>query len=377
MDAELLDVIPNINLNNYFNLSNPNEFTSVNNYFNLKFSKLLNTQFIYSPLAITYLTLLFYLGSNGKTKEEIANIFGIDNDIEKIIKLMLNHYKELISEINISNGIFINYDYYNDIKPLYLKLLSKLCGITSCNFIKDNEIIVKKINYWICKSSNNIIKNIISYHDISDTTRLVAINSVCFRSNWKYEFIDIKLDTFTNQENKTFKLDFMNHNLDLYYYENNDLQLVEIPFYHNDLVFGIFLSKNIQNFIETKITMSFDYYIKYLTLRRVKLSIPKFKQRSHYNLQNIFEKLDCKNMFEPTNAEFFNMIQSKEGLHISKFIHDTVIIIDEKGNYEEFIENNIKKINIPVTFNANHTFQYYIRHIPSNIILFHGLYNGS
>ncbi len=81
------------NSNSNTNLSNPNEFTSINNYFNLKLCKNINlNDYIYSPYSISYLTLLIYLGSTETTKDELANLFGINSskDDAKIIADILN-----------------------------------------------------------------------------------------------------------------------------------------------------------------------------------------------------------------------------------------------------------------------------------------------
>ncbi len=369
------------NSNSNTNLSNPNEFTSINNYFNLKLCKNINlNDYIYSPYSISYLTLLLYLGSTETTKDELANLFGINSskDDAKIIPAMLDINRDLISSgmVKIANRFFINHIYFNNLKELFKQLLQKCGGIIACDFINNSTNITININKWITNITNNLINNVINEQDISGMTQLMAINVIYFKSNWLYPFKNVKINKFTNSFKQELSIEMMNQVKEFPYYDNNELQLLEMPYEGGKFSFGIFLPKTDYNL---RVTTNFTQYIQQLINKRLDIYIPKFSQRSRLELKTIFENMDCKRMFQMAIAEFYNMIKDKDGLHISDMIHEAVIIVDEIGTEATAVTSMISQNSTPersIVFRANHTFQYYIRHIPTNTVIFHGVYNG-
>ncbi len=368
--------------NENFNINQPSEFTSINNYFNLKLIKNINkNDYIYSPYSISYLTLLLYLASTETTKEELANLFGINSskDDKDIIESMLNINRELLKSglIKTANCFLINKNYYNNIKKIFLQLLQKTSTIISCDFANNSEKIVHDINHWIANQTNDLIKDVISSSDISGMTQLLAINTIYFKSFWLYPFKNIKTDKFINSFDKELYIDFMNQSNDYSYYDNNDIQLLEMPYQRKKFSFGIFLPKNDNNL---RITNNFTEYIQQMSIKKVEIFIPKFKQKYHLELKEIFRKMNCNRMFEMGNAEFYNMIKDKDGLHVSDIFQDAIIIVDENGTEAAAATVAILKNECytrTIEFKANHTFQYYIRHIPSNTIIFQGIFDGN
>lgn len=391
MDAEILNGYSNYHLNHcgYLNLNKFNEFASINNYFDLKLFEIIDSKnFIYSPYSITYLTLLLYLANIGSSKEEIADLFGIssNNNDRNLIKLMFEINNELsnITNIKITNLLLIDHNYYDDTKQLFLQLLKKTCLIIPCDFMNDSQNIINKMNQFIFNITNGLINNIIDNLNLSSMKSLrqftmLIINTICFKFNWKYKFkkLTTKNDVFHTIGGNEINISYMNQINEFYYYENNNLQIIELPNNDENLSFGIFLPKN----NSTKIQNKFGN-LQYLMKRKVEIFLPKFMQISHIDLKEIFIKLGCEKIFNITDAEFFNMIRNKDGLHISNMIHNAIIIIDENENRSETSVETISTKDYPIpqikmVFNANHTFEYYIRHNSSNTIIFSGIFDGN
>jgi serine protease inhibitor len=66
-----------------------------------------------------------------------------------------------------------------------------------------------------------------------------------------------------------------------------------------------------------------------------------------------------------------------EDLYISDIVQKVVIVVDEEGTEAAAVTvaRGIKK-SIAVKFICDHSFVYYIKHVPSQEILFLGKYNG-
>ena len=209
-------------------------------------------------------------------------------------------------------------------------------------------------------------------------TQLVGINAIYFKANWKHAFKEknTKINKFINSSNQELTLNFMNQTEMFPYYENNEIQLIELP-YHNDIFsFGIFLPRQDNNY---RVSNNFTNYIQHMVMRNIEIYLPKFNQKCNLELRTLFEQLNCKRMFEMANAEFYNIIKNKDGLHVSNLVHEAVIIVDEKGTEVAAATSAVFTNSVPeraLIFNTNHTFQYYIRHIPSNTIIFYGVFDG-
>jgi serpin B len=348
-----------------------NEFTSINNYINHKIVKIIDNHFIYSTFSTTYLTLLLYLGSNDTTKEELSNLFGINDDKndDKIIKNMYYTMSDILSSkyVNMANCYFINKNYYDHIEPHYMKLFQKFGGIYPCDFIKNSNLIVNQINNWIANVSNNSITNSIQPNMISGLTQLIGINVIYFNGELMYKFpqMSTKIGKFTKKNGTIIELPMMNQINEFNYYEDEDLQFIEMLYEDQKFTLGIFLPKNGVNFDQS-------FYQRVLAVRKtyIKVSIPKFRQKSHINLKNLYHKMNCYNMFEIGKAKFHNIVKNLDGLAVSELYNDTVFVLTDTPNCK--IEHKNSPI---VSFIVNKPFHYYIKHEASDTIVIYGIYD--
>lgn len=374
MDAPLTTQTQFVNLIKTESSEKANDLTSINNYLNLKLSKLVNHQsFIYSPFSITYLILFLYLGSMGETKKQLADLFGINNsnkDDQYIMQLYELSNELMESEfVIISNGYFLNSKFHQSMKDPFVKLINQMGFVKSCDFKNKHNIITKTINKWISTNTFNIINNVITKYDINAYTELVGINVIYFRGEWLYNFNKhlTKINKFTNHLNHTSNLLFMNQINTFNYFENKNLQMIELPYKFKQFVFGIVLPKD-----NNPLTENYYHYVHKLVERNVNISLPKFIKRQHLKLRKPLEIFGCKRMFDEANAEFYNMIDTKDILYVNQLYQDVVLIVDENGDL-----NNTNNSNpLAVRFNANHTFYYYVRHVATDTIIIHGCFDG-
>ncbi len=173
------------------------------------------------------------------------------------------------------------------------------------------------------------------------------------------------------------------------YYENKSFQIIEIPYQNENYVLGIILPKIIPdndtidytiNNVPIITAQEINELINNLSLEKVNLYIPKFTDKKKLNLVPILKKMGLVKIFD-TNMCQLDLISNH--ICVSNIIHEAVIIVDESGTTASAatvitgraLARAPKKENIK-TFRADHPFVYYIRHLPTNMFLFFGDFQG-
>ncbi|AGF85572.1 serine proteinase inhibitor [Moumouvirus goulette] len=357
-------------------ISNANHLFTINTFNN--FDKASN---IFSPLSLNYALSILHLGALNKTNNELINLLKYKYNFDD-----LEYIKNIFNDdsIKMSNLFLINDKY--KINEEYINLVDKLAKFIFQNF-KDPELISNKVNNFIEQKTNGLIKNVINPSDINENMILILVNTIYFKSKWLKPFKtnDTKRGKFYG-ENKF--VDYM-HRKDLYnYYENNSYQIVEIPYKNENYVFGIILPKlpinndNVDytiNNVPILSTQEVDELINNLQLEKVDLEIPKFTQKKRIEFVPILQKMGLDQIFKQ-NAQLDIISQQ---VFISRILHEAVIIVDENGTKASAVTivTGLATMSAPIKenikiFKADHPFIFYIRHIPTNMFLFYGDFQG-
>lgn len=341
------------------------------NNFNFKLAKLLDNDYVYSPLGITFVLSLIHLGTYENTEKELNSLFEYNykiNELNDIYNIFNN------DNIKMSNALLINDRH--DINNKYIDVIKHLILIKYFN--DDNlQRVVKEINTYIAKNTNNLIKKIIDSTDIDIMTQMIIINTIYFKANWKYKFDKNKtkkmlfngnLDKNININNDEKIYVDMMHIDDRYdYFETDDIQIVEIPYDSNKYVMGIILPKNNNLIHSLTDNIDLDYFnnlVNSLSMEKILLYLPRFKHKKTIRLVPFLKKFK--------NSDTF----------LSDIVHEAIIIVDEDGTEAAAVTTEIllgcalSSKMTPIIFKADHPFIYYIRYIPDNIILFYGLFYG-
>lgn len=89
--------------------------------------------------------------------------------------------------LKVANKIYVAQD---------IAIKDKFRQITGTHFRSESETIdfsnsavaAKNINQWCSENTNDKIKKIIEAGDVDGSTRLVLLNAVYFKGNWKHRF---------------------------------------------------------------------------------------------------------------------------------------------------------------------------------------------
>ncbi len=341
----------------------------------------------FSPFSISSSLSMTYAGASGETASELQNVlFFKDNteDFHHEFKVIINKLKkkgEGNVEINVANSLWAQKD-YNFETPFLSTVRSNYSSpVQMVDFkeSKNRESTRIKINEWVAEETNNKINDLIAEKILSDATRLVLVNAIHFKGSWKKPFKKAatkKLDFYLSAK-KTIKASFMQGVVKANYFENDFVQMVEIP-YKGDATMIIFLPKENDGFNDLQEKFTYENYKTWsssFTKKDIVLTIPKFKIENNFELDKTLKKMGIKTAFSK-KADFSKMTGDKD-LFISKVLHKSYIEINEDGSEAAaasavVMDRKTASTELPKAFRADHPFIFMIKENTTNSILFIG-----
>ncbi len=342
----------------------------------------------FSPYSISTALAMTYEGARGKTAEEMKAAFYFPEDAEerragyaKIYNRLNEGGKEYT--LRTANALWAQKDYtfleeyFSTIKNYYGG------GVTNLDFKAETEKSRVTINNWVEDQTNDKIKDIIPLGMLTRDTRLVLTNAIYFKGKWVLQFDEKKTveDDFHVTSVNNVKVQMMSlsgEKAKFDYAENDDLQMIELPYQGDELSMTILLPKKndisvAENYLDAQKMSSLQ---EMKSERQVRLYLPRFKFDTKY-----FMAEDLKEMGMPTafsDVADFSGMTGKNDLQISEVIHQAFVEVNEEGTEAAAATVVIMdKISagppnqIPV-FNADHPFIFMITEKVSGNILFMG-----
>jgi serpin B len=367
---------------------------------NLSYNKILKTipnkyNHVISPYSLFSILLYIMIGSTKDTFVELSNILGISSPdiVPALVAESIKLHKELIYhqgiKIQIKTGYFINNDFKDKITPRYQEFIKKSGDMKLTNFSNKRQSITT-MNNWVKDISRGTIKQIVDGSDINSLTQMLLINVIYFKADWKDKFQKsiTQINNFSQSTGLQIKLPLMYQKSKQYYFEDNKYKILSMSYMNPNFTMDFILPQNISgessySFPVNNLHQFLETYTVHQSRQEVNIYIPKFIQKNKLSLTNPLKKLGVKKLFDPFGCQLFNISVPKtnaERLFISQIIQEVYINVDENGTESSaatasMIEKN--GIKREVTFRADRTFQYVLRYVPSNTILFTGVYDGN
>ncbi|MEN3012053.1 MAG: serpin family protein [Dictyoglomus thermophilum] len=339
-----------------------------------------------SPYSISSALAMTYAGANGNTKKQMAEVlyFNLpDNELHYAFSKLNSIFNtpKPDFQLAIANSLWgqINYPFREDFIELIKKYYS--AGFNLVDFVNDlnREKARNEINKWVEDRTNQKIKELIQKGDLTSLTRLVLVNAIYFKGKWKYTFNkeETKEMPFFIDEKRTSKVPMMHQVNEFNYYEDKDLQAIELPYSGDELSMIVILPKErtLSKFEKNLNYTLLDKINTNLKKEEIEIYFPKFKIEKRYILNEPLIKLGMSDAFDDMLADFSTMTGSRD-LYISKVIHQSFIEVNEEGTEAAAATAVImsgKSISLgPKIFKADHPFLFFIIHKPTNTILFMG-----
>ncbi|XP_026083776.1 leukocyte elastase inhibitor-like [Carassius auratus] len=362
----------------------------------------------YSPISISSALAMVSLGAKGNTAAQMFKVLGFTNPPKPGAATPAPHVKEdqihssfnkLMSELkkpgapyvlSLANRLYGEQSYQfvekflNDTKSYYKAELEEV------DFMKKSEAARANINKWVEKNTQEKIKNLLPQGSVNDATKLVLVNAIYFKGNWEKKFPkeatrdgQFKLN---KAHTKPVKMMHQESKFPLGFIPELNSQVLELPYVGKNLSMLIILPNKIQD--ETTGLQKLEKALTYEKLmewtkpnkmlqEQVQVSLPTFKMEETYDMKSLLISMGMEDVFNEQKVNLSGMSPNND-LVVSKVIHKAFVEVNEEGTEAAaatgvvILGATALKPEDPKIFIADHPFLFFIRHNPSNSILFYG-----
>jgi len=349
----------------------------------------------FSPYSISTALAMTYAGARENTKTQMAKVLHFEKlaDVQQpeVAPIFYHLQQEVDNDqqadqikLHIANAL------WGHIKPSFaekfINTLEKYYLVTpqKVDFETEYEKARLAINQWVAEQTNQKIEHLIKEGIIDSLTRLVLVNAIYFKGNWASSFKPSKTQPadFWLTATEAKKVSMMNQKSKFGYLENEEVQVLELTYASEkprQFSMIILLPNQRDGLMQLENTLTverLEQWMQRLRLQQVKVSLPKFKLNTYFQLSQTLKNMGMRDAFEE-KADFSGFYDSKKNdLFLKDVIHQAFVEVNEEGTEAAaatavFAATRGMPPKVP-TFIADHPFIFLIRHNPSNSILFMG-----
>ena len=166
---------------------------------------------------------------------------------------------------------------------------------------------------------------------------MILLNAIYFKGKWirPFEKESNKQLYFYNLGKNKIKVETMIQVEHFRYFENSEIQVIELPFQEDFMSAIIILPSkktDINAYIENKLCQknNLNDIINKLEYAKVHLELPKFELEFDKRLNDDIKKLGMKKIFNSNEADLSGLY-GNGGLFVSQIIHKTQLNVNEDG----------------------------------------------
>jgi len=363
------------------------ELKESSNQFGLKlFGKIVETEqnknIFISPLSVSMALGMTYNGAAGTTLEAMhetleygdLTIQEVNESYRSLIELLTELDPKVIFDIANSiwyrEGFTVENDFLTTNRDYFDAIVEAL------DFNRSDAADI--INAWVDENTNGKIDKIVD-SPIDPLTVMFLINAIYFKGTWTYEFDEENTtdDVFYLSDGSEKECKMMSHQCNHNYFENEQIQAIDLPYGDADFSMTILLPKpevNIDSLIAQMNNETWNSWLGSFSEQEVNFYLPKFKLEYEISLNDVLSALGMSIAFDQGQADFTN-INSNGGLFISNVKHKTFVKVNEEGTEAAAVtsvEIGRTSIGSGITMNINRPFIFAIHEQRSGTILFIG-----
>ncbi|XP_009883564.1 PREDICTED: leukocyte elastase inhibitor-like [Charadrius vociferus] len=386
------------------------------------------TNIVFSPMSISVALALVYLGAKNNTAAQIEKVLhvrkaagrtSLGSDLESAAPEMepersqerqpslsqcnkdgdLNHkaFQALLLQLQnlgesyvltLANNLFIQQGF--ELQQQFLMCTKELYGamLQTVDFHGALEAARIKINTWVESETQGKIKELFAPGVIDVSALLVLVNVIYFKASWEHKFEEqktVQRDFKLNQnEKKPVQMMYQKGMFKLGYIEEMGAQVLELPYAHKSLSMIILLPGDTADgstggLEQIESTMTYENLMlwassEHMFETKVEVYLPRFKLEGTFNLNEVLQEMGMTDIFTESKADLSAMSFAKY-LVLSDVVHKTYVEVNEEGTVAAAGTGAvIVRRSLPLTevFMADHPFLFFIRHNPTNTILFFG-----
>ncbi|KAL3089451.1 hypothetical protein niasHT_028625 [Heterodera trifolii] len=292
---------------------------------------------IVSPFSVAIALSMVYVGAKEKTSKEMGQLLAKgapESEVHKYFGALLNAIKNGQNNytLEVANKVYVK-DGFEVLDAFKAQIAEHYGGQFEAVDFGDSVGAAKKINTFVEEATHEKIHDLISSDSLGELTRLVLINAVYFKGNWadKFDSKFTKKRKFYVDEKNSKELDMMHKKDDFIYFEDDQLQLLGMPYQGENVFMFVMLPK--ESFGLAKLLAELDGK-KLLELtkkrgkREVQVVLPKFKLESTHQLNKPLANMGMATAFSDS-ANFEGIANGP--LKISEVVQKAFIEVNEQG----------------------------------------------
>ena len=280
---------------------------------------------IISPLSIFQILSLTTNGADSETQlEMIQALQNEDLDQLNSINYEILEVLNKCETVDIANAVMARFT------PLenFLEISENYCAPF------EQLLSAKQVNNWCSEKTHGKIKKIID--KLEDDVQMILLNAVYFKGEWssKFEKMNTRNKTFYNLGTEEKVVDTMSQLTHFKYYEDNQIQAVELPYKKDKMSALVILPR--KNVDINKYILSLDTekdslsnIVSNLKSHKVSLELPKFELEFSSSLKEVLQKMGMEKAF--TNNADFSGLRKDAILKIDEVLHKTYLKVNEDG----------------------------------------------
>ena len=291
---------------------------------------------IFSPYSLYSCLSMTYVGAKGSTKEQIAKVLHISqNNNDSFLQSLQSVNDHTKKSVLVSQALCVAEKY--QLNDEYVSSIQKYLGadLFKVNF-SNPESALEKVNHWVATNTNGKIDHLLGPRDVSSETRLILLNALYFKGQWRMPF-DPKNTTFidfTNRKGEVLKVPAMHATQDYSFFEDDVMSVLSLDFSegHENIAMYFVLPKISDNFAQCLSHLTCDKFLeikKAMQFNHIELFLPKCTIDMHIEVQDILKKMGMLEAF--TKKADFSLISRANDLYIDKVIHQARLEVNENG----------------------------------------------
>ena len=259
--------------------------------------------------------------------------------------------------------------------------------LEAVDFVKAAEPARVKINGWVEKQTEKLIKDLIPPGALNADTRLVLVNAIYFLADWETPFNKASTSPrpFHARGTQTKNVPTMELTLGIRHAEVPGAAIAELPYKGGDSSMLVVLPKDKNGLAKLEALLDaakLDAWIGKLESKRVHVVLPKLeiKPPKSIELAKPLSELGMSVAFDRAKADFTgiaNPPRPQDRLFISSVVHKAFVRVDEKGTEAAAATAVTMSAATsmpapPLDFVVARPFLFFIRDHASGIVLFIG-----
>jgi len=338
------------------------------------------SNFLFSPYSLHSVLSQVMFGSGGRTKAQLETLLGVSAG-----KNLLEQYRSLTgvsgltsgsAQINTGNELAVAAGFKP--KSAFSQLLGRTFGsrISEYDFAGNKAQAVRQINDLVSQKTEGKIKDLLLEQDVDSLTRLILLNVIYFKAQWKKAFNveDSQYQIFNSPVAGQINTTFMNIKDEFRIYEDpaGEFEILELPYADETMSMLIILPSSPTTQISSKLE-NFDFnLIKGEKLREAQVSIPKFNMKYQTYLKKKLTELGAGEMFS-SQSDLSGI--SDQSLYVTEAVHQANIEVNEEGSEAAAataVVVGVRTIRRKKQFYADTPFLFMIYDFRHNVPLFAG-----